>query len=238
MRRLICVFLFLFTTTAWSQEEWSVSPHFETQVPIFAGVGVAVNWDQFIDWKLQMGTTPALYTQMIGTVAAEVGENEAYDDVIQDSLSHNWSIKTDLEVGFSRAPNRWYLGVGATRIETHGTSDIPSVLAAATGEDYSNLVNFLVLAGKSTNVNIEGSLVIVDLTLGRHIPLDENWILKANIGVAKIVSVETEVSTELPNFDASQGGQQLLNQTETDLEEILLEYGLSPLLGVSISYQF
>ncbi len=218
--------------------EWSFKPFVETQAPFYAGLGGAVVWRNQLDLRLGVGTMPQPYAAIIGETAAYYGENPAYSEAIQDSFENNWALRGQVEYGFSQHPSRWFLAFGATRIQTQGRSDIPTVVQAVTGEDFSNLINLLRLAGRSTDVNIEGHVVLVDLSLGRYFAFDEQWALKINVGVAKVVDAETEMSTELPAFDSSPGGQNLINATESDLEQVLLDYGVSPTLGLSLNYQF
>ncbi len=217
---------------------WTFKPFLETQAPFYAGLGGAVVWRNQLDLRLGIGTVPQPYSAIIGETAAYYGDNPAYSEAIQDAFENNWALRGQVEYGFSQHPSRWFLAFGATRIQTEGRSDIPTVVQAVTGEDFSNLINLLRLAGRSTDVNIDGHVVILDLSLGRYIPLNDQWAFKINVGVAKVVDAETEMSTELPAFDSSPGGQNLINATESDLEQILLDYGVSPTLGLSLNYQF
>lgn len=218
--------------------EIQFAPELQTQIPLFTGVGASMEFDQQFVFGGAIGLAPSPFISLVGEAAAQAGENSSYKTLIEDAFTNNWAFRVYGEAGFTKSPQRWFVGAAFSYIETSGTSDIDSVLSAATGKNYTTLLTLLRANGKSTNMSLSGFVMILDISIGRYIPIHENFYLKASAGVAKVVNAESELSTELTNFDNSNPGRQLLTESEGEIEDIVINYGWSPTLGVSLHYSF
>ena len=234
IRSFLCAILLLYPSLLLAQNV-RFSPKIETIFPFYLGGSAELHIAEQFELGIGAGFAPRPYILTIGAVAAELAGNPAYADVIEDALESNLIVRATGKYVFA---HQWFLGMAFSRINVSGTSDIETVLASATGLNYTNLTNLLRLAGLPAEMDLEGEAYVLDASLGRRFPISENVSLQAYIGIAKILTSEVDVSTQLNSFDSSASGQSLLGQTESEIEEILLEYGWAPTIGVSANFYF
>jgi hypothetical protein len=212
-----------------------LSPKVETIIPFYMGASGEVHINNQFELGLGLGFAPSPYVSAVGTVASNLANNPAYTDIIEDSLQNNLIVRA---TGKMRFYEHWFVGLAMSRLTVSGTSDLNTVGAVATGLDFSDLSNLLQLSGRSTDMDLAGEAYALDLTLGRNFPLHESAFLQVYAGAIKIVSASVDIASQLPNFDNSAIGADLLRQSEAEVENVLLEYGLSPVLGLSMFFYF
>lgn len=209
-----------------------------TVFPVFVGAGLGVIYKNTFDLRLSYGLTPEPYYKVIGEVAASQGDNDAYKDVISAAFKNNSLIKIDTDFYFNSPESGWLVGGSYAILKSNGQAEIDRVLAAANGKDYTTLKNLLNAAGKSTQIDMDSNLNILEIHFGYNWNPYTNLILSTTVGVAKIIESEVSLKTGLPNFEASQIGNNLMRQSESDLEAIIKDYGVSPTLGFNLLYTF
>ncbi len=111
-------------------------------------------------------------------------------------------------------------------------------MEASTGRDYTQLKNLLIAAGRSTKVDLDAELLIAEVSAGYTWMLAPDWSLSGLAGVTKVIDSTVGVKTGLPNFEASAVGGAALRQSESDIEAIIDEYGISPVIGAMLAYHF
>ena len=222
---------------------WSVNLHaFEFQLkssttaPVFLGIGAAAQFDENWGIEAQIGQAPRVYAELIGNYAASSSGNSSYDDVIIAAFENNFIFKFG---GFYKIQNGegWKVATNFYLVTASGDADVDKVLSAATGKDYTNLKSFLVAAGKSTSVDMDSNLTIFEIS-GSYLWSFPSWDIEGIFGLAKIISSDVTLKTGLPNFEASNAGQNLLRSSESDLEDIIEENGLTPVIGIMATYRF
>jgi hypothetical protein len=224
----------LITQTIWAQEV-KFSPKVETIFPFYLGASAELHINDQFEFGLGLGFAPGLYVSTVGTVAAELGGNPAYADITEDALQNNLVFRATSKMRFAE---HWFVGLALTRLSVAGVSDIQTVGAVATGLDFSGLAALLQAAGRSTDMNLSGQAFAIDATIGRNFELSPVATLQAYTGLIKVISAGVQMSSQLPNFDASQVGSTLLRSSEDEVENILLQYGFSPVLGLSVFFHF
>lgn len=213
-------------------------PEVKTIFPIFLGAGLGVSFQEHFELDVLYGVTPKPYYETIGSTAASLGGNPAYKDVIESAFQNNSLWRVGIQYNFSETKRGWHMGVAYSRLTSSGKAGIDSVLAAATGLDYTQLKNALTVAGKSTLVDMNSELNIGEIQAGYNWEIATNVTLAATLGVAKVLSSDVQLKTGLTNFEATNAGKTLMTNSETELESIINEYGVSPTLGLLFSYVF
>lgn len=231
---LATFFISLFSSHGMAQD-LQFSPKVETIFPFYLGASAELHINSQLEFGLGLGFAPSPYVSATGAIAADLGNNSAYADIIEDSLQNNFIIRATGKIRFYES---WFVGLALSRLTVEGTSNINTVGAVATGLDFSALSNLLQAAGRSTDLNLSGQAYALDLTIGRNFILNEALVLQAYTGAIKIISAEVNIASQLPNFDNSQAGSALISNSEAEVEDILLEYGLSPVLGLSLFFYF
>jgi hypothetical protein len=216
----------------------SFSPYVETTFPVSVSVGGNVIFNDAFSFGLGFGVLPSTYSAAIGAFTAEYGNKNAYKDLVEAAFHDNSLIRVHGSYFFKNAKSGWSVGMAYDHINTSGTADVDTVLEATTGNDFTNLKNLLIAAGRSTDVDLSGRMHILELWLARTSEVSKNLSLVCSFGLAKIIAADTEISTGLKNFESSASGATLLSDTEKDLDKILVNYGVSPTLGLSVNYIF
>jgi len=241
MRCLLMLSLFFGALQTAAGEETSSSRFYSklgTVFPLSAGVGLG--YSDGVHWQLEAGVgfTPKPYYETIGTVAADSGGNASYKEVLEAAFQNNslWGIL--LQYNLSGPREGWSFGVAASELASTGEAGIDQVLAAATGRDYTQLKNLLVLAHRDPNVDMTSRLLIGEIQAGHAWEWSEHWVGRLSVGVAQVLSSDVHLKTGLPNFEASAAGSNLMRSSESELESIINKYGLSPTVGFSASYFF
>ena len=241
MIRCLALILLLTTQTiASAQTETTIrfAPQVMTVFPTFLGVGAAVVINDHFEPSVAFGLMPQPYYQVIGDVAASLADNSAYKDVVEAAFQNNLIWRIGLQYNFIKPEEGWWIGFANSLVNSSGVADINQVLQAGTGKDYTQLKNLLTAAGRSTQVDIEGFLLIAELRAGYSWSLAPQCVLKASGGLAKIFSADIKLETGLPNFEASAAGNSLMRSSEQELEDIVIQYGVSPILGLDLAYYF
>lgn len=209
----------------------------KTVFPLFMGAeGNALLADHF-EIGLGFGLTPGFYASTIGSVAASIGGNPKYQDLTEAALSSSSAFRLHVQYNF-RGKSGWRLGLAGSRMATSGEAGIDSVLAATQGNDFTNLKNLLVAAGKNPNVSMATTTFSLELYAGYSFQLVDNFHLSVTAGFLKLFNPSVALTTELPAFNASATGNALLRETETDIETILNDYGYSPTAAIGLVYWF
>lgn len=248
MKQLLPIFLFtvflVFGSLAKADEGSSLSPDFhyfpevKTIFPVFLGAGVGVSFQEHFEFDVLYGITPKPYYETIGSVAASLGGNTAYKDVIESAFQNNSLWRIGAKYNFSETKKGWHVSLAYSRLTSSGQAEIDSVLAAATGLDYTQLKNALAAAGRSTMVDMSATLNIGEIQAGYTWEIASNVTLGAALGVAKILSNDVKLKTGLSNFEATNVGKTLITSSESELESIINQYGTSPTVGVAFAYVF
>lgn len=210
----------------------------ETIFPLFVGAGVGLNIVDSFDFSVMYGLTPEPYYQVIGEAAAQRGGNAAYKDVIQSSFKNNSVVRAEGDYFFESARKGWLAGGGFSYLSANGTAGIDRVLTAATGKDYSTLRQALILAGKNPEVDIDTKMIILDVRGGYSWDITQDFIVKASVGVAKVVWSEINLKSGLAGFEQTAYGNNTMRTAESDLQSIINENGVSPTLGLELNYIF
>ncbi len=224
-------------TSCLAQAEIRFGLGLETSFPTQASFGVSMRSTSGVIVFAGLGILPPSYSQAIGTFTANSSGNGGYQKLVEDALEKNWLLHLKSQYHFS-SKKRWYIGTSLIYLESQGSSSLTNTLAVATGRDYTILQNLLNLANKEDNITLEGEMFIGEIYGGYRIPLGSNFHFFASFGFSFVLQVDTEMTTELPNFDSSNVGSSLLNDSESDLEAVVLEYGLAPSLSFGVQYWF
>lgn len=239
--RVSFIFCSLFVFVAAAEESGNsvrLVPKVTSVFPIFLGAGPELILNERYQIGINYGVTPQPYYSTIGQVAASVGGNSSYKDVIQASFQNNSLWRIGFQYNFNTPRSGWCSGISVSRLTSTGKAGIDEVLRAATGNDFTQLKNLLTAAGRSTDVNLEGSLVIGEVSGGYSWGFMENASITLTGGVAKILKTEIRLKTGLSNFEATNLGNSLMRSSEDELESIVNKYGLFPVVGVGAGYYF
>jgi hypothetical protein len=213
-------------------------PKITSVFPIFIGAGPELIFNERYQIGINYGVTPQPYYSTIGQVAASVGGNPSYKDVIQASFQNNALWRVGFQYNFNTSQAGWCSGLSISRLTSTGKAGIDEVLRAATGKDFTQLKNLLTAAGRSTDVELDGTLIIAEISGG----YSWDFMTKASItltgGVAKVVKTDIRLKTGLPNFEATNLGNSLMRSSEDEIESIVNKYGLFPTVGVGAGYYF
>lgn len=234
-------FILLFIALVFSQVSLAgveVAPYVGTTFPVFVGGGLSLISQEKYEVSLGYGFTPEAYYRVIGKVAANLGDNSSYSDVIEAGFQDNSVVRFNFQYNFDNFKSGWFVGGGISYLDSSGKAGIDTVLAAATGRDYTTLKNLLTLAGRDTQVDMQSDLYIAEVYCGKKYELDENFLLSLSVGIAKVIASDVNLQTGLPVFEASANGSALMRSTESDLEDILSKYGISPTFTANLSYLF
>lgn len=241
---LVCL-VALVSIQAWSITPMAQNPSpvqiygkAETVFPLFVGAGVGLNIVDSFDFSVMYGLTPEPYSQVIGEAAAQFGGNSAYKDVVESAFKNNSMIRAEGNYFFESARTGWLAGGAFSYLTANGKAGIDRVLTAATGKDYSALRQGLVLAGKNPEVDIDTKMMIIDLRGGYSWDITHSFILKASVGVAKVVWSEVNLKSGLAGFEQTAYGNNTMRTAESDIQSIINDNGISPTLGVEINYVF
>jgi hypothetical protein len=245
---LIALFCLSFATNANSQDESSssggsasgfrVSPQIATIFPTFLGVGASLILNENYELNLMYGTTPEPYHETIASVAADLADDQSYEGVINSAFQDNQTLRAAFNYNFKSSREGWNIGLSFSYLSSEGQAGIDDVLSAVTGRDFSGLRTILINRGRDPEVDLDSELTVAELNFGYRWPVSTRLTFGASAGAIKVLSADMKIKTGLPNFEASPAGSSLLRSTESDLEEIVVENGISPVIGVSLSYNF
>jgi hypothetical protein len=217
---------------------FSVSPKISTSFPVFVGSGVQFGFGQNFAFDVLYGFVPEPYYNTIASVGADIGDEPVYEELINAGFDENAIIKASLLYRLPTASRKWSLGANYYVVDTDGRAEIDEVLSALTGKDYTVLKNLLIAAGRDTKVDLEGKIQILEIQGAYRVLDSPKWSSQITFGIAKVLTAEAEVKTGLKNFEASNAGKQFLKETETELEDIVVENGLTPTIGIDLTYHF
>ncbi len=213
-------------------------PFVTTVVPTALGGGLEVLFGGKWEFGVLYGSTPEPYAQWIGEAANEFGDNSAYGGVIEAAFQDNSLVRIHGAYHFRGTPSGWAIALGVSQLKAKGDAEIDEVLAAATGYDFSALKALLILAGRPTTVELESELILAELSSQYTWVLGSHFLVSAQLGIGKVLSADLEIQTGLPAFENSNAGQKFLSSNESELEDIVIEYGLAPTLGIKVAYEF
>jgi hypothetical protein len=238
MKQFFYIILFIFyTVQLHAIEGIEFAPKLTTTAPFFMGAGGTILIHDHFQFNVQYGVNPSTYYNQIAKIAAHYGENAKYEGVVNAAFSENKILKIDLQYNFS-GKTGWRTGFSGYILSASGSAGIDEVLGASTGKDYTTLKNLLKALGRSTDVTLESDLKVLELFGGYSWDIGHSIYLESIIGVAKVFTATEHISTGLPNYEASANGSSTLRSTEDDLVSIIKDNGISPTLGVTLSYFF
>lgn len=209
----------------------------ETTFPLFVGAGLGLSIFNHYDLNLMLGLTPEPYYKVIGEAAANFGGTSAYKDVVVAAFQNNMMVRTQGNYFFESPRAGWLLGGAFSYLSSKGKAGVDRVLTAATGKDFSNLKNALLVAGKSTEVDIDAKIMILDARAGYGWDLGHDLTVKTTLGVAKVISSEVALKSGLA-FESTTYGNSLMRTAESDIQSIINDNGMTPTINVDISYLF
>lgn len=219
-----------------SSEPFQFGLRAETVFPIFIGPGIFIKLNDSMEFSASYGFTPEPYYTTIGSVAASMGSNSSYADVIRAAFQNNSILK--VAGHFTPNSSNWSFGIGSYVLAASGNANIDTVLAASTGRDYTGLKNALTALGRPTQVQLKSNLVIFEVFAKHKWNFEHRGDLTAGLGVAKVMSAKVDVQTGLTVFESTVIGQNLISQSETDLQSIIEDNGISPTISVAYDYFF
>lgn len=233
MAKFIFLFLFFALTTT---QAFEIKPEVSTTAPLFLGIGASMEFTLNWGLDLQFGFAPEVYTDAIASYVADSSGNSSYDEVIKAAFKNNQMWKIGASYKIDEAPG-WKAAAAIYGVNSSGSAGVDKVLGAATGRDYTNLKSFLIAAGKDPNVQMKTDLKIFEIS-GIYTWNYSDWNIEGQLGLAKVAQAEINLKTRLPNFEASANGKALLRGSEADMEDIIEEYGITPVIGISANYHF
>jgi hypothetical protein len=237
MKKFLLVSSLLFIGNAYALENFKFAPVAETVFPVFAGGGAKLRFYENFETSLSYGVTPKAYYKVIGNAAAHFGENDSYKEVVEAAFQDNSMWRVGLQYDF-QGKFGWNFGATASRLKSSGSAGIDRVLGATTGNDYTALKNLLIALHRSTDVTMDSELTLGEIAVGYTWDFGHNIGGKLSFGAAKVMSADVKLQTGLPNYEASASGSSTLRQTESDLEDIIKENGITPTVSFGISYEF
>ncbi|MCC2678364.1 MAG: hypothetical protein K0R29_940 [Pseudobdellovibrio sp.] len=242
INRLGFLILILFALNATAQNTKRIThsfyPEVIVNVPMFIGAGGGYSFNEHIQADLLYGITPQPFYSLIGQVAAESGGNGSYRDVVEAAFQNNSLWRLSSTYNLTGRSTGFHFTVAGSMLEASGDAEINSVLRASTGRDYSTLIALLIAAGRSSKVHIDSSIQILELQASYSWSFDQNWVVDVSGGFLKVLSSDVNLKTGLSNYESTPSGNSQMRETESEIEGIIEEYGLSPTAGVQLKYLF
>ena len=237
MKWITLLILTFAATSVTAQENSSTRFHvaLESTLPTFFGLQAGVTLNNSHTVYLGLGRIPPGFASAIGRGAARLGENSAYQDLAEAALQDNGTLKLGYRYSINSSWSTYFHFQG---VRGSGRGEISKVLEASTGVEYPNMTDALINAGKDPRVDIEDELQTLEIGMGYNLPVAKQMSFQFNAGLMRVYSAEIQMATGLGNFDNSSIGQATLEQAEEDTEEILVEYGWVPTLGVAFHFEF
>ncbi|WP_291516689.1 hypothetical protein [Bdellovibrio sp. ArHS] len=225
----------LFTIRATAQDsDVHLSPEIITVFPTFVGGGLNLKVYEYLEFSVSYGIVPVLY---YNTIADVVSTDDAQRRVINAAFKNNRVLRAALQYNV-QGDVGWHVGMTAAQLNAEGSASIDEVLFAATGDDYTLLKDLLVSLGRDPAVNMKSELMILGAHFGYTWLMQDHLYLKASLGAAKVMGTKISISTGVPEFDSLYPGHAVISAAEGDLEDTVNESGLSPTLGLTLTYQF
>lgn len=214
------------------------APQFSMVFPIFVGAGPQLIFGEHFETSLLYGLTPEPFASVIGSITASASGNSSYKDIVEAAFQNNTQLRLQAQYNFKNHLSGWKVGVAYAKITSTGKAGIDKVLYAATGANYTNLKNLLIAAGRSTDVDMDSKIDIGEVNVGYIWSWGYSSRLQAGLGIAKVLTNDVAIHTGLPNFEATAVGRSLISSTESEMESIVNQYGVSPIVSVEWSYIF
>lgn len=214
------------------------APQIATVFPTFIGGGAALSLFGHYELNLMYGVTPELYHEAISKVAADVAGEPSYEGIVNTAFDNNSVVRSGFLYNFRSALSGWNAGFAFSLLKADGIAQLEDVAESSNSSGLAALLALLLGANKDPSIQLKSELFVAELNLGYKWQLAQSLSLGTNLGVAKVMSAEMELSTELPNYDNSAQGKKTLRETEADLEEVVVDYGITPTLAFTIAYYF
>ncbi len=224
--------------TSESPRTFRFEPQLATVFPTFIGAGAGVAFREHYELNVLYGVTPQLYHETIAKVAADIAGEPSYEGIVNTAFNNNSVLRSAFQYNFGSVNKGWTSGFAFSLFHADGVAQLKDVAESSNSSGLAALLALLIGAGKDPTVELKSELFIAELNFGYRWPLTKKLSLGANLGVAKVVSAEMQLSTELPNYDSSAQGKKTLRETESDLETVVEKYGITPTLGLGLCYIF
>lgn len=210
-------------------------PSVGTDFPFWVGADLRLMLFDRMGLSAGVGTTPKAYSSLIGQTAASIGGNAAYKPAVEALYSNNSIIRVGLEYRF-RGPTGWALGLNYYRQSSNGDANLADI-AQATNQNFQSLLTLLNSLGRSAVIRGE-----VTMTMAQ-IQTSYTWsvfgcFLKGSLGITKFTDATLKLSSQSSTFDNSASGQATYAEAEKSLRTTLVNYGISPTLGLELMYLF
>lgn len=209
----------------------------ETRVPTFLGLGGELFYKKW-SVSLAYGLIPKPYSQLIAQMGADIGGDSSYETLINAGLEENKAYKLAFNYQTNWFQRRLNFSLHNYYVTSKGDGEIDEILSAVTGRNFTTLKNLLIALGRPTTVDLEGWIYAIELSANYNFWSNNNWSANTSLGIVQIISCDTQIKTGLTNFENSGTGQKLLSDSESDIEDILLDNGISPVAGLSLKYSF
>lgn len=213
-------------------------PEVFVNFPLFIGAGGGYSFNENFQADLLYAVTPQPFYTVIGQFAAESGGNAAYQDVIEAAFQNNSIVRLSATYNLDKKTSGWHFSLAGSILTASGNADIDKVLGAANGRDYSLLKTLLTTSGRDTRVQMNSNLQIFEALISYSWAVQSNWVFDISGGFAKVVASDVSLKSGLTAFESTQAGNNLMRSSESDIETIINDYGLSPTLGIQIKYLF
>ena len=208
---------------------------FVSDMPIHSSLAYEYHFDSGVYLSTGVGFVPEAYYRTIGSVASKQGGNDNYADYMNAAFKENSLFRINLGYRFGEQ-KRWAFSSGLSWITTEGEASLIDVVQLVTGRDFTGIRNLLLLAGKTDTAKLRGGMTLGHIDGMYWIPINRRLHLSLHFGLSFVLQSFAQLSTELEALDNSALGEALLSATESDLEGIVQEYGVSPTLGLRVSF--
>lgn len=211
-------------------------PEVVVDFPIFTGIGGGFSFNDHIQADFTYGIVPQPFYSFIAQIAARSSGNSSYKDVIEAAFQNNSLLRSALTYNLQSKETGWHFSLVAAQLNSSGSAEIDQIIAASNGGDFTILKALLIASGKSSKVDMTSTLQIVEVLSSYSWFNKTNIIVDLSFGVAKVIDSDVNLKTGLLAFEASPAGKSLLRSSETDIENIINEYGLAPTVGIQLKY--
>ncbi len=224
--------------TAETHRTFQFVPQVATVFPTFIGGGAAVALFDTYEMNFLYGVTPKLYHETIANVAADMATRPSYEGIVNTAFDNNSLIRSAFLYNFKAARQGWNAGFAFSLLKADGIAQLKDVDESSDSSGLAALIALLIGSGEDPTIQLKSELFIAELNFGYKWLIAKKFSLGASLGVAKVLSAKMDLSTALPNYDSSDEGEKTLGEAENDLEDVVVDYGITPTLGLSIAYGF
>jgi hypothetical protein len=219
---------------AFGQSSYEWGPHAESEFPTLLGVGADLKAWGWFETTLTLGLAPKLYTDLAADTISAISGDPDKKAVAQDVFAEAWALHWTGAYNFSD-DGGWHVGVGVSYYHSTSRENIDPI-EGATLDEFSGLKSLLQSSGLSNTLNITSTFMIAEIYGGYAWRTSPNWLFNVDLGAAKILLPNVQLSSDLPAYDSSASGSDTLRTTQKDINSLLNLYGIFPTLTLSVTY--